>query len=150
MILACDLGRAAGFAVGAAHPPQLFEHHFSQDIGAMMLDFESVVRGLLRRHEPTMLAWERPFITAQRMDAQGEIRTQRLYGQSAVLAKLTHEYGLKSATERPATLRKEILGKGNATPAQIMAFCHRNGVEPMNEHCADAYIVWRMARQRFL
>lgn len=112
-----------------------------------MTEFEAAVRGIIRREQPAVLAWERPFVQFNRApDAQGEVRTQRLYAQAAVCAKLADEHELLSCFDYPQTVRKKVVGSGRATPEAIMTFCRKSGVEPSSDHAADAYVVWRYAK----
>lgn len=146
MIIAIDLGRSAGFAIGADDPPHLEQIDMPEDLGRMMSAFEGAVRGKIREYRPRLLCWERPFITVNRMDAQGEIRTQRLYGQAAAAAKLAREYEIESLCERPASIRKKVVGAGNASEDDIMKFCVRAKAKPFSAHTADAYVVWRFGK----
>lgn len=145
MILAVDLGRHAGICVGADRP-ELEQVDLPQDLGVMMSRFEGAVRGLIRANSPSLLSWERPFLNFTRMDAQGELRTQRLYGQAATMAKLASEYGIAGVCERPVTVRKKIVGSGKADADAIMQFCQAQGVMPQSDHCADAYVMWLYGR----
>lgn len=109
--------------------------------GAIASGFEGLMRAMIAEHRPTLLAWERPFLDMKRV-AQGELRTQRLYGEAWTLIKLSHEYKLTTWFGRPASIRKRVIGKGNASEDEIMAFCHRNGLKPANPHEADSYLIW--------
>lgn len=145
MIIAVDLGRHMGICVGD-EAPELEEVSLPQDLGPMMLRFEGIVRGLIRANSPTLLCWERPFLDFTRADAQGMLRTERLYGQAATMAKLATEYGIASLSEQPRTVRKKIVGSGNADAEAIMRFCQGEGVMPQGDHCADAFLIWRYGR----
>lgn len=153
MVIALDLGRVAAAAVGnRGGRPALMSREFPADLGACAADFEGFIRGLITKHEPAVLAWERPF-TAFRTDrygkplydAQGEIRTQRLYGQAFNLEKHAHVGGIKTWFERPVRVRKQVVGRGNAKPEDIMRFAHSKGLKPANDHEADAFVIWSAA-----
>lgn len=151
VILAFDLGRSVGIAYGdVGGRVTLDQADLSESIGPMMSAFEGVVRGHIRRIKPDLVFWERPFIAIRpgRMDAQGEIRTQRLYGQAAALAKLAHEHEISSASERPMTIRKAIVGRGNATEEDIAAFCRKRDIEAPTPHQADAFVAWLYASRK--
>lgn len=141
MIIGVDLGRCAGICVGT-DKPELEQVDLPQDLGAMMLRFEGAIRSVIRANSPTLLSWERPFLNFTRMDAEGELRTQRLYGQAATMAKLSSEYGIACVYERPAVVRKKVIGSGKADADTIMRFCQAQGVMPQSDHCADAYVMW--------
>lgn len=150
-ILALDLGRHAGVAYGEVGGAVTLEQiDLAQNVGPMMSEFEGSMRGYIRRLEPQLIFWERPFIAIVpgKMDAQGEIRTQRLYGQSAAMAKLAHEYDVAWGYERPHSVRKAVIGKGNATEEEIAAFCRKRGVAAHTPHQADAYVAWLYASRK--
>lgn len=147
MIIGVDLGRCVGICVGI-DKPELEQVDLPQDLGAMMLRFEGAVRRVIRANSPSLICWERPFLNFTRMDAQGEMRTQRLYGQAATLAKLASEYEIACLSERPATVRKKVVGNGKADAETIMRFCQAQGVMPQSDHCADAYVMWLYGRTR--
>ena len=149
IVLAFDLGRHAGVAYGdAGGLVRLEQIDLPQDLGPMMSGFEGAVRGLIRKTEPDFMFWERPFVTTNKHDAQGEIRTQRLYGQAAACAKIAHEYGIRNDSERPMTIRKAVIGRGNAKEEEIFAFCRRCGVDAVTAHRADAYVAWLYAAKK--
>ena len=149
MILALDLGRFVGVAVGrVGERPILSSREFPLDIGALGNAFSGFVWGLIREHKPTRLAWERPFLNFARMDAQGELRTQRLYGEAFALETIANQCGITTFSERPQTVRKRVIGAGNAKEDQILAFAHKAGLSPSNNHEADAYVVWCAAGGR--
>ncbi len=141
MIIGVDLGRCAGICVGI-DTPELEQVDLPQDLGAMMTRFEGAMRRVIRANSPTLLSWERPFLNFTRMDAQGMLRTERLYGQAATMAKLASEYGVASINDQPKTVRKKIVGSGAADADTIMRFCQAQGVMPQSDHCADAYVMW--------
>ena len=145
-ILAVDIGRFVGISVGRAGVrPTLLSRELPVSNGKIAVGFNGFIRSLILEHNPRKLAWERPFVDTRRFDAQGEIRTQRLYGQAFALEGFAEEYRLAFWCERPQTIRKRIIGAGNAKEDAIMAFVHRAGMKPSNHHEADAYVVWRAA-----
>lgn len=149
LIIAVDLGRNVAAVYGADESALLIDSkELPQDLGAMMSDAEGWLRGLVRRVKPDMLFWERPFVTPNRHDAQGEIRTQRLYGQAALCARIAHDYSLRSDCAHPQTMRKAIVGAGNAKEDVIMRFCRSREFPASSPHEADAFVAWLYARRR--
>lgn len=157
IVIGFDLGRTAAACIGApGRKPELITREFPIEYGAMASEFEGFVRGIIRKNNAiSVFAWERPFIALRVksgkavLDAQGEIRTQRLYGQFHTLRKLAWESGLQEYFERPSVVRRDVIGKGNATSDDIMKFTHKAGLRPANDHEADAYVIWRAAIGKF-
>lgn len=149
MRLGIDLGRHAGIAYGPKGGPCVLEESvLSQDVGKMMSEFEGAMRGYIRRLSPEFIVWERPFVIPNRHDAQGELRTQRLYGQSACMMKLAHEYDIRWDYQIPTSLRKSVMRRGAAKEDEIMKFCRTRGVNPSTDHQADAFIAWLYATEK--
>ena len=151
MIIAFDLGRHVGICHGGRdEQPQLNHVELPLELGAIMTQFEGKARGFIRRLKPDFVFWERPFVAYGRFDAQGDLRTQRLYGQSACLAKIVYEESIPWGYEKPNSIRKKILGNGNADEKDIMRFAYKNGMSPVNDHEADAFLCWKFAAGKLL
>lgn len=153
VIAGVDLGQTCGIAVGLANEkPRLLSKELPKGMGAGASDFEVFVRSVIVEYDVEVLAWERPFIALARgraggsvLDAQGEVRTQRLYGQAFICTKLAHDYGLRTYREFPHKVRKSLVGNGRASEEQIMQFAHSCGMKPSCDHEADAFIIWKAA-----
>lgn len=146
MIIALDLGGNVGVACGpAGGSPTLSTWKIDGAVGPMMSRFEGNLRGLLRDWKIDVLAYEKPIIPFGRPSANTFVTAQRVFGQAGIILKLAHEFGVIPAPHEVRSVRKKFCGSAKAKPDDILRACYAIGVEPSDDHAADACLIWRAA-----
>lgn len=149
-VLAWDLGGVPAWCVG--HPdsePELGHIKPQKTLGLLLMEFEATLRGLIEREGVTVLAWERPFISFSKQYAGATVNAQRQFGQAGALERYATLHNLPNASYVAKTIRAGIIGDKNAKKPEIMAFARGEGMTVVNDHEADAYVVWRAAVEQF-
>ena len=142
-ILALDLGRMTGVCVGSCPKDvELKLWDLPISLGPMMDQFEGRLRGMILRHQPLILAIERPFVMFDRPTANSRKLTATVFGQFAVCMKIVHQNNLFPVTYEVRTVRKRMVGRGNADEDMVHRAAIRHGFNPATSHEADAALVW--------
>lgn len=144
MILALDFGRELGICFGERGAPALRTAMLPKKLGALLSDFEGLVRGLFAEIHPSLVVYETPFINLKAKHYGAELRiVQRVFGQSGAVHRLCHDFGLPEPPHYVApTVRARYCGSKKADEDAIMLACRALGARPSTNHEADAFLVW--------
>lgn len=144
MILALDLARQTGWAVGVPRGQPTYGT-FKLDAARDETRFLQVVRrvrDLISAHGVTEVVFEQPFI-GTRM-AQSALMPLFGYRASAMIA--AENAGLPISSVTPSTWRKHFVGTGGGKRAEVKAGvldkCRWRGWNPRTEDEADALGLW--------
>ncbi len=145
MIASFDLGRQTGVCVdGRTETLDL-----DALIGPALSRFEGFVRGRIK-DGVRVFAFEAPMMAFGSGARSGIVNhLYRQFGMAATLFKLSHEAGLVAAPYQVRSVRKRLCGSAKASPTKILATCRSRGLSPVNDHEADAGLIWLAAREDF-
>lgn len=145
-LIGLDLGRNVGVCYGSEpDPPELKGWELPSTIGQMMTDFEGRLRGLIKRQDALIIAFERPFTQFDKPSANVRKHIATLNGQMCIILKICYEQYLFPVSYEVRSVRKRFAGRGNATPEQVHKAAMRYGFKPATDHEADAALIWLAA-----
>lgn len=145
-VVAIDLGRNAGVALGPpGRVPTCETLALPDAIGAGLSRLEGFLRGVLRSHPVSLLAYEAPFLMFGRPSAHATNHAYRSFGQAAAILKLAHEFGVAPVAFQVRSVRKQFAGGAKARPDAILRAALSCGARPANDHEADAVLIWMAA-----
>lgn len=146
-VLGIDPGLNVGWCVyHPTRPPQSGAILLEGDLGQALAQFAGWLRSMIQRHNPRLIAAERPFGNSK---FTAPIATE-------VLGVL-HMTAFRSAVARreftASEIKKAATGKGNASKAEVIAAVReRFGIAAQSNHEADAAAVavlaWAREAQR--
>ena len=140
-LLALDLGRNVGVAIGDVGSPTLETLELPQSIGPMMELFEGFLRMHIRRGID-VIAYEQPLMQFGRAQANLNKHYHTQFGQASHILRLAHGDDVLVMPYRVGDVRFKHCGMRGAKPPDIMAACHKRDLAPSNDHEADAALIW--------
>jgi crossover junction endodeoxyribonuclease RuvC len=144
VILTLDIATVTGWAVSqpGRNGPLYGSHRILQgtvgdDLGRAFAAFRDWLSDTLAVHNPDEIWFEAPLPTTNR-----SIATMRLLmALPAFAEELAYRRNTPCFEQHRGTICKAILGKGNATKGDVLAWAARKGHSPQDDNAADALLL---------
>lgn len=142
MILALDQSATrTGWCLGPAFGPVVagsasFKGH-GLNIGALLSEFRSWLRGVCEAHDPELIAFEQP---VRPFSAANLTTMRQLYGVAGMVEVVARDKGIPVVEVKTNSMKKLIYGNGGKkpTPAVAMQLARDWGFDVSNGDEADA------------
>lgn len=146
-VLALDLGTSTGWCAGTAGKPTtdsvvLFKAGY--DNGAIAASLCDWLADMITMHDPTVIYFESPL---NRGDHSGVQAGRILLGLSMVVELVAWRREVPCREANVSTVRKAVVGRGNARKPDVMTWCLANGMTPPNFDASDACVLWEYGHQ---
>lgn len=147
VILCLDIATVTGWAVsqpGRNGPlygsHQIVQGTIGEDMGHAFVAFRDWLADMLTVHAPDDVWFETP------IPSKNSLQTMRfLMSLPAFVEELTHRHGLPCWERECATVRKAILGRGNAKKPDVLRWAVLKGYSPQDDNAADALLLLAFA-----
>lgn len=141
-ILALDPGTKCGVAFGRAGAVPFLDTwkltgNAGGEVGPLLAEFERLLIDVIDEGKPDLITYEAPFLGAKL--AANMHTARRVIGFPCLIELVAHKAGIEVSECNLMTVRKHFVGKGRVEKRETIAECIRRGVNPKDDHAADAF-----------
>lgn len=151
-ILALDLSSATGWAAGSpGETPRAGTRRIGrpgQRIGAFLDIFDRWLSDQITVHQPAVLIFEAPILTAGKTSIDTARKLMCLAGVTELIAfrrEIPRVFEADSSTVTKFFTGRGSYGNRDAKKAAVMEQCRQLGWQPCDDNAADALALWRWA-----
>ncbi len=154
-VLALDLGRRMGWAIGnAGARPDSGAHVLGDSQAEQAGTLIAWLQEVMRAGEPELVIKEAALsLAAFKKLNNSEASVRAAYGRDMIVEGMCHRFGIRCQTAKPSQIRRHFIGKAHAgdresTKRAVIVRCRQLGyVEPLcrDDDMCDALAAWDLA-----
>ena len=148
-ILALDLASVTGWChgvPGATRSPRIGVIRLRPNsatgaaYGVIGAGMEEWLCDLIPVIQPQLIIYEAPLLRHK-----GAAAARIALGLAMIVETVAHQFAVRAAENHAGNTRRLVMGKGNPTKDEIVAWCLAQGWNPPTHDAADAALLWRLA-----
>jgi Holliday junction resolvasome RuvABC endonuclease subunit len=146
-VLALDLATVTGWCHGVpgAGTPRIGVIRLrpsgvtGEAYGAIGAGMEEWLCDLIPIVNPRVIAFEAPLLRHK-----GAAAARIALGLAMIVETVAHQFAVRVMENHAGNTRKIVMGKGNPTKEEVVAWCRQRGWQPPTHDAADAAVLWQL------